>query len=61
MFILQVLAKDPTSVKALFRRGVAYSRLNNFDKAQADLLAAAKASPNGRLGGCSNGCPHTWC
>lgn len=48
---LQVLAKDPTSVKALFRRGVAYSRLNNLDKAHADLLAAAKANPNGRPGG----------
>ncbi|XP_046853166.1 peptidyl-prolyl cis-trans isomerase D-like [Xenia sp. Carnegie-2017] len=36
---------DESNVKALFRRGQAYTSLRNFDKAMADLQNAAKLAP----------------
>lgn len=44
----KVLAKEPTSVKALYRRGVSYLGLNEFDLAEKDLVAAHKVDPTNR-------------
>lgn len=42
----KVLVKDPENAKALYRRGTAYHRLNNLEKAEKDLKAAVKFAPN---------------
>lgn len=42
----KVLEIEPRNVKALFRRGKAYSLLNNLDKAEQDLLEASQLDPN---------------
>jgi len=44
----KVLAKQPGLVKALYRRGVSYLGLNEFDLAEKDLVAAHKADPANR-------------
>jgi len=44
----QVLAADPTMVKALYRRGVSFLGLNEFDLAEKDLVAGHKADPANR-------------
>ncbi len=36
---------DPTSVKALFRAGVANRHMGNFDKSKADLRSAVELDP----------------
>ena len=41
----KVLTKDPNNVKALFRRGSAYARTQDFDEAKADLIKAASLAP----------------
>ena len=46
----QALNLKPDNAKALFRRGQAYFYLKNFDRAEADLKAAAKNEPTGRCG-----------
>ena len=40
-----MLAVNAESAKALFRRGQAYSKLNELKDAKADLLQAARLSP----------------
>ena len=44
----KVLELDAPNSKALFRRGLARSRLGQLSSAQADLLAACKADPKDR-------------
>jgi len=44
----KVLAKQPGLVKALYRRGVSYLELNEFDLAEKDLIAAHKTDPANR-------------
>ena len=41
-----VLKLEPANAKALFRRGVALSRMGELAAAKSDLLSAAKASPS---------------
>jgi len=43
-----VLKQDPYLMKALYRRGVSYLGLNEFDLAEKDLVAAHKLDPNNR-------------
>ena len=43
-----VLARDATSVKALFRRGEARMHLSEFAASKADLVAASKLDPKSR-------------
>jgi len=43
-----VLKQDPNLMKALYRRGVSYLGLNEFDLAEKDLVAAHKLDPNNR-------------
>lgn len=43
-----VLALDPASVKALFRRGVARARMGELSDAKADLTAVCKADARNR-------------
>lgn len=45
----QVLDRDENNVKALYRRGVAYGNLSNFEKALEDLRKALKIEPNNSL------------
>lgn len=40
-----LLANDPDNVKILYRRGVAYTNVMEFDKAKADLIHANKLEP----------------
>jgi peptidylprolyl isomerase len=42
----EVLKNNPTHVKALFRRGVAYSSSGDLDKAQVDLIKALELDPS---------------
>jgi len=44
----KVLELDPSSTKALYRRGLARLELEELDEAKADLLRAVKAQPNSR-------------
>merc|ERR1711936_215126 len=44
----QVLATNPSLVKALYRRGVSYLGLHEFDLAEKDLVAAHKVDPTNR-------------
>ena len=44
-FASQVLASDHSNVKALFRRGVGYSRIGNTKSARSDLEKASALSP----------------
>eukprot|EP00090_Calanus_glacialis_P007642 TRINITY_DN16084_c0_g1_i1.p1 TRINITY_DN16084_c0_g1~~TRINITY_DN16084_c0_g1_i1.p1 ORF type:complete len:337 (-),score=103.06 TRINITY_DN16084_c0_g1_i1:8-1018(-) len=44
----KVLAKEPSMVKALYRRGVSYLGLNEFELAEKDLVAAHKVDPTNR-------------
>ena len=44
----QVLALQPDSAKALYRRGVAHTELLRFAEARADLLHACKLEPSSR-------------
>ena len=44
----KVLANNPNMVKALYRRGVSYLGLNEFDLAEKDLVAAHKVDPANR-------------
>jgi len=39
---------DSSNVKALFRRGQAYARSSDFDKAKSDFLEAAKLAPDNK-------------
>ncbi len=39
---------DTKNVKALFRRGQAYSRMNDFDKAKADFTEASQVAPDNK-------------
>lgn len=39
---------DTRSVKALFRRGQAYSRMNEYDKAKSDFAEALQYEPNNK-------------
>lgn len=43
-----VLLKDPKMVKALYRRGVSYLGLNEYDLAEKDLVTAYKVEPSNR-------------
>ena len=42
----QVLNVEPDNAKALYRRGVCYTALSEFDDAKADLRRAAEVSPS---------------
>eukprot|EP01100_Stratorugosa_tubuloviscum_P010122 TRINITY_DN430_c0_g1_i1.p1 TRINITY_DN430_c0_g1~~TRINITY_DN430_c0_g1_i1.p1 ORF type:complete len:483 (+),score=204.91 TRINITY_DN430_c0_g1_i1:901-2349(+) len=42
----KILEVEPKNCKALWRRGVANSRLNNFKQAKTDLIAALAIEPN---------------
>lgn len=42
----KVLKDDPQNLKALYRRGVAYSRSQDFDRAQADFKELLKLDPS---------------
>ena len=44
----KVLTMHPSMVKALYRRGVSYLGLSEFDLAEKDLVAAHKADPANR-------------
>jgi len=44
----KALALEPENVKALFRRGVAYTELQRFADAKADLVCACKLEPKSR-------------
>eukprot|EP00092_Neocalanus_flemingeri_P017528 GFUD01018963.1.p1 GENE.GFUD01018963.1~~GFUD01018963.1.p1 ORF type:complete len:341 (+),score=103.82 GFUD01018963.1:156-1178(+) len=44
----KVLVNDPSMVKALYRRGVSYLGMNEFDLAEKDLVAAHKVDPANR-------------
>lgn len=44
----KALALEPQSAKALFRRGVAYTELQRFAEAKADLVCACKLEPKSR-------------
>jgi Flp pilus assembly protein TadD len=41
----KVLDKEPENVKALYRRGTSYHRLNELDKAEKDLRVAVSLAP----------------
>jgi len=41
----KVLKDDPTNLKALYRRGLAYSKSQDFDRAQTDLKDLLKVDP----------------
>jgi len=43
-----VLQVDPNQVKALYRRGVSYLEMKEFDFAERDLVAAHKVEPSNR-------------
>ena len=43
-----VIQRDPAAVKALYRRGVSYLNLKEFDLSSADLVAAHKIDPSNR-------------
>jgi len=43
-----VIQRDPAAVKALYRRGVSYLNLKEFDLSSADLVAAHKIDPDNR-------------
>lgn len=43
-----VLTKDAENVKALFRRGLSYSRSGDFAAAKTDLVAASKLDPKNK-------------
>lgn len=47
-FLLKVLKSEPTSAKALFRRGQAETELKNYDEALQDLSAALRLIPNNK-------------
>ena len=44
----RVLAREPSNVKALFRRGVASKNIGDLDQAWEDLLAARRLEPGNR-------------
>lgn len=44
----KVLEKDGVNVKALYRRGLARSRMGLLEEARADLLAAFKLDPDNK-------------
>ena len=46
--MVQVLEKDPSNVKALFRRAQAYAATQDFIEARQDLELAIKADPANR-------------
>jgi len=39
---------DSSNIKALFRKGQAHSRMNEFEKAKTDFLEAIKLSPENK-------------
>jgi len=45
----QVLALDPSNVKALYRRGVAYLELDEFTKARRDFQSAKILDPTNEV------------
>lgn len=44
----EVLKKDENNVKALFRRGSAYTSFGMYDEAKSDLIKAAKLDPKNK-------------
>lgn len=46
-YSLKVLERQPDNVKALYRAGVAFYHLGDYDKAQHYLLSATSRQPKG--------------
>ena len=44
----RVLELQPDQVKALYRRGVSFLRMNEYDRSEEDLVKAAKLEPGNR-------------
>ena len=44
----KVLQTEPENIKALYRRGLALTNMNDFDKAKQDLVKARKLEPKNR-------------